>query len=87
MGYDITREDVAVICYRALKSKGAVINSSAYNFSDGSSISDYANEAVSSMANVGIINGEGNNMFSPKAKCTRAQVAKIIYFALNYLNK
>lgn len=87
VGYDITREDVAVICYRALKSKGVVLDSSAYEFADENSISDYAKEAVTCLANAGIINGEGNNMFNPKAKCTRAQVAKIIYFALNYLNK
>ena len=86
-GYDITREDVAVICYRALKSRGVALDKSAYEFSDESSVSDYAKEAVSCLANAGIINGEGGNMFNPKAKCTRAQVAKIIYFALNYLNK
>ena len=87
VGYDITREDVAVICYRALKSRGVALEKSAYEFSDESSVSDYAKEAVTCLANAGIINGGGNNMFNPKAKCTRAQVAKIIYFALNYLNK
>jgi len=72
----ITRQDMAVIIYRAYIGEGEVFDMS---FQDADLISDYAVNAVSALAKKGIINGMGNNTFAPKLNSTRAQVAKIIY--------
>jgi hypothetical protein len=81
VGDSITREDLAVMAYRAMQQLGVsmpiVRISSA--FSDQSSISDYAQEAVSALYSAGIIDGVGNNTFDPQGTATRAQAAKIIW--------
>ena len=46
-------------------------------FADDASISEWAKESVYFMAENGIINGVGDNMFSPKANCTREQSVAI----------
>ncbi len=80
----ITRQDLAVICYRVLKT----INSSEIDLSKGTEfadlndVSEYAAEAVAALSGAGIINGKGNNMFCPKDNATRAEAAKIIYSML-----
>ena len=74
----ITREDAAVIAYRAMGDKLSA-NTSEIKFSDGNEISDYASEAVSAMSGCGIINGDGSGRFVPKGNATRAEAAKIIY--------
>ena len=43
-----------------------------------SGISDYAYAAVSALAGEGIINGTGENKFSPKNNTTRAEAAVLI---------
>ena len=48
------------------------------NFDDMSGISDYAYAAVSALAGEGIINGTGENKFSPKNNTTRAEAAVLI---------
>ncbi len=75
---EITREDAAVIIFRALglENKGEV------NFSDKDAVSDYAKEAIASMVSAGIINGMGDGTFAPKATLTRAQAAQLIYNAI-----
>lgn len=79
-GKAITREEMAVMCYRAAQTCNIKLdNSSSLDFTDNSSISDYAKEAVAALANSGIINGMGDNTFAPKNSSSRAQAAKIIY--------
>lgn len=70
----ITREDMAVIAFRA--SKREVQGGELY-FNDSDAISDYALEAVTELSSLGIITGYDDN-FEPKAPATRAQAAKII---------
>lgn len=71
----ITREDMAVILYRALGKE----TESELAFADSESVSEYARVGVACLAEMKIINGVGDNMFVPKANATRAQAAQIIY--------
>lgn len=70
----ISRQDLCVILYRLKNSD----ESYELTFTDSESISDYAKNTVSYMANHGIINGFEDGSFRPFEGCTRAQVAKII---------
>lgn len=79
-GSYISREDMAVMVYRALEKKELIGESAEKTeFSDNAEISDYAKDPVGIIAAMGIINGTGNNEFSPNQNATRAQAAKIIY--------
>jgi hypothetical protein len=81
VGDSITRQDLAVMLYRAMQQLGVsmpIVRTSA-SFSDQSSISDYAQEAVSALYSAGIIDGVGNNTFNPRGTATRAQAAKMIW--------
>ncbi len=82
----ITRQDMATICYRVLKSLGIETSSEAKkDFADASQISGYAKEAVDALSGLGIINGKGNDKFAPMDYATRAEAAKIIH-SLRALN-
>jgi len=74
----ITREDAALIIFRAL----GLENSGEITFSDAADISDYAKDAISAMVENGYINGMGDGSFKPKATLTRAQAAQLIYNAI-----
>lgn len=77
---NITREDAALMIYRAAVSdKVAFTNEVVNHFYDEEGISDYALEGVNAMYNQGFINGTGDGMFTPKNNATRAEIAKIIY--------
>ena len=78
----VTREDIAVILYRATLLAGKTYETKKENFTDFDDVSDYAKEAVAYMAGTGIINGFEDGSFNPKAPATRAQAAKLIYEAL-----
>lgn len=76
----ITREEMAAISMRAINIEakhGAEI------FADDASISEYAKDAVYTLKELGIINGVGDNIFSPKTAVTRAMAAKVIYMLGN----
>lgn len=78
----ITRQDAAVILYRALN----IENSSAsvsLSYEDSAEISDYALEAVSELSKNGILSGDGNK-FNPKNNTTRAESAVMIERMLDY---
>lgn len=85
VGDNITRQDMAVMLYRALQSRGADVNVTDITFDDGDDISDYAKDAVSVLFNAGAINGVGDNKFDPMGTATRAQAAKVIYSVLEQL--
>lgn len=78
----VTREDIAVILYRATLLAGKTYETKKENFTDFDDVSDYAKEAVAYMAGTGIINGFEDGSFNPKSPATRAQTAKLIYEAL-----
>ena len=71
----ITREDMTVILYRALKATAG----GSVSFTDEAEISDYAKTAVEYFASNGIVNGLGDGRFGAKENATRAQTAVIIY--------
>lgn len=71
----IKREDAALIIYRYLGSP----TDPKTVFEDSDTISDYAKEAVASLADLGIINGYKDGTFRPKDSISRAEAAKIIY--------
>lgn len=81
IGTAITREDMAVMVYRALRSMNMDFtqNPAAAEFEDLSEISEYAYEPVRLLCAQAMINGTGNNRFEPKIKVNRASAAKLIY--------
>ncbi|SHI44796.1 S-layer homology domain-containing protein [Lutispora thermophila] len=76
---NITRQDAAVIMMRALRFFGKNIDTgSGYSFTDSSSISHYAVDAVKLMYELNIMSGKPGNIFAPNDFTTRAEAAKII---------
>ena len=82
VGANITRQDMCVMIYNAIKANGDSLASGEIGFSDVADIADYASEAVGALANAGIVNGVGDNLFDPNGTATRAQAAVIINNAL-----
>ena len=76
----VTREQIATILWRYQGSPAPA--GTAANFTDQSTISSYAVNAVAWARENGIINGMEGNRFAPKNNATRAQVATILW---NYL--
>lgn len=79
VGMEITRQDMAVLCFRALgviEKQPTAENTQ--EFADKDSISDYAAEAVGAMQSAGVIKGMDDNRFEPLFLATRAQTAVII---------
>lgn len=79
-GSAITRQDMAVIAYRAAMLTGKLREpeQTSIVFADEDDISAYASDAVDYMSACGIINGTGNNNFSPLKTASRSEAAKII---------
>ena len=75
----MTREDMAVILYRACKRAGLAAQDTVADFTDADEIAEYAKEAVGRLAGQKIINGMGDGTFLPKGTVTRAQAAKAVY--------
>lgn len=77
----ITRQDMAVIIYRAAQAAGKSIAAvkDGTVFDDAADIAAYASEAVSVLNKGGIINGMTATTFAPTATATRAQAAQMIY--------
>ncbi|MDY3929423.1 MAG: S-layer homology domain-containing protein [Clostridia bacterium] len=76
VGKDITRQDFAVMLYRAV---GADNIAEECTYFDSSDIAQYAKNAVSYFSKIGIINGYNDNTFKPYNNITRAEAAKMIY--------
>lgn len=85
IGSNITRQDMAVILYRAFSDK---INNNATDniFYDYNSISDYAKDAVKVLSGNGIINGTDAGYFNPTLFATRAECAKMVCNMLSVIN-
>ena len=77
---NITRQDMAVILYRAAKVERSRAK---LTFTDADKISDYATDAVTYLSANGIINGFEDGSFGPLQNATRAQTAVIIYRLVN----
>lgn len=79
-GAEITRQDMAVMCFNAAKKYDLLASYNAeFDFADSADIAEYAKEAVGVLVNNGIINGVGDNMFAPRQTASRAQSAVIIH--------
>lgn len=78
-GSNITRQDMAVMLYRAISYKGIKLEKGTLDFMDNDNIADYAKEAVAAFAQAGIINGVGDGSFNPTGYATRAEAAKMIF--------
>lgn len=80
IGANITRQDMAVMCYRAAEKLNVLKKErDGVQFADAGNISDYAKDAVVALYEAGAINGIGNDLFDPTGTATRAQAAVIIY--------
>ena len=89
LGEDVTREEMAVMCYRFALAYGYEFpaSDSIKDFRDGAKISEYAKEAVSYMKNAGIIKGRGDNEFAPADNAERAEAAMAVYNLFIYTKK
>ena len=81
MGQKITRQDMAVMMYRAAKVFGPGIESSgsAASAEDYTEISDYSRSAVDALYSKGVLEGNESGMFMPKSNATREQSVKALY--------
>lgn len=76
----ITRQDAAVMLYRAAEAFGVEFYAEIEKrFNDENLFADYALDAVNKMYNMGFINGVGDDNFAPYQNTTRAECAKMIY--------
>ena len=75
----ITREQLAVMLYRYAKMKGYDVSASASlsGYTDASSVSGWAKEAMQWAVGSGLIQGSGNAL-TPQANASRAQIATIL---------
>ncbi len=80
----ITREDMALFTYNAIKATGkndewvAKLPTDFAKFTDTAEISDYAKQALEYLIQTGIIKGTSDTSVSPKDNATRAQGAVIL---------
>ncbi len=83
----ITREEMSAFVCRMIEANGKTLPKSEtpFIFEDGEYISDWAFGSVSKLQLAGIINGYGDGCFAPKASASRAESAKVIYIAFNYM--
>lgn len=83
----ITREEMAVMAVRAYEylqgSKAEA--ASAAPFSDYSRIHGWAQDAVSTAKQAGLLQGRGNQQFAPQERMTRAESAQVLFNLLAYL--
>lgn len=75
---NITREQIAVIVYRFAALKGYDLTATySVSYTDASSISDYATEAVIWAASKSIMTGNEDGTFAPQNNTTRAEAAAV----------
>jgi hypothetical protein len=78
----ITREDMAVMLYRALQiseKSGLDEAENTLTFADKQTIAAYALPAVERLQAIGIVSGLEEDSFGPKQLTTRAQAAAVVY--------
>ncbi|MDQ6419671.1 glycoside hydrolase family 3 N-terminal domain-containing protein [Paenibacillus sp. LHD-117] len=85
---DITRQDLSVMIYNALKAQNVQLPEVVSGtFTDDDDISGYAKEAVYVLKTLGVVQGRNDGDFDPKATASRAEAAVIIHRVLEYLQK
>ena len=80
---EITREDVAVILYRLLETKGKAPFGTFW-FDDENTISSYSTDYVMALAGCGIIRGY-DNKFAPRDNTKRCEAATLILRVQRYI--
>jgi hypothetical protein len=75
----ISRQEMAMIAVRVLKSYGISPTAAASDYADNTSIADWAREAVSAAQSLGIMNGQPGNTFAPLNPASRAEAAAVFY--------
>jgi hypothetical protein len=87
----ITREDMAVIIFRAIDAAGVNIrwydDSVLAKYADSSEVSDYSLLAVASVVEEGILKVSADGKLQPKANATRMEAAEIIMNVLYYCGR
>ncbi|MBQ2743778.1 MAG: S-layer homology domain-containing protein [Oscillospiraceae bacterium] len=84
----ITRQDMMVIEYRALKSMDKIEkrnDTQVVSYEDFDKVADYAKEAVLTLVGAGIVNGK-SDLIAPADYTTRAEVAVLIKRILDYMS-
>lgn len=81
VGKEITRQEMAVMAYRAAKIAGIEFKkgTAGVEFADKSEIAGYAGEAIGYKQKAVIINSVGGNRYAPNDSTTRASAAKVIF--------
>ncbi|PKM83302.1 MAG: hypothetical protein CVU89_00670 [Firmicutes bacterium HGW-Firmicutes-14] len=74
----VTREELAVILVNGLNGSEAEGDATLDRFNDAGKISDWAQDAVISSVNMGLIMGDDKGNFNPRQNVTRAEAAAII---------
>ena len=69
----LTREQAATMLARLAAAMGKPMEKQTAAFADADSVSPWAAEAVGQMQAGGVMNGTGDNQFSPKGEYTREQ--------------
>ncbi|MBQ4545068.1 MAG: S-layer homology domain-containing protein [Oscillospiraceae bacterium] len=80
----ITRQDMMVIVYRALKALGIELEVDEVSYPDFDKVAPYAQDAVKALITAGLVNGK-NGKIDPAAYTTRAEVAVLIKRILDFL--
>jgi len=70
---NITRQEAAVMLKRAAVAFGADASGTSTTFADQSQVADWAKDALGFVVEKGIMNGTGNNTFTPLGMYTREQ--------------
>lgn len=83
---NITRQEAAVMLYRTFALCGGTAEQTTLTFTDGESIADWAQTEVACMAEIGVVNGVGENTFDPLGNYTREQCYLTLVRMLNGLN-
>ncbi len=80
----ITREEAAVVLIRlhAYQNKGEALAEGDSAFADIAQASEWARQAIQQAKALGFVNGKGNGLFDPHADVTRAEIAKMIWLAI-----
>lgn len=86
-GRAITREEMAAMICRAAAAKGLELKATKEktDFTDNSTISDWALDNVYTLQQAGVISGMGDGSFAPAQQCTRAEAAKVVYELTKYM--
>ncbi|MDD6483558.1 MAG: S-layer homology domain-containing protein [Clostridiales bacterium] len=83
----VTRQDAAVIIYRALMKYSSARFEDDENiaFNDNASIAEYALEAIGNLRAAGIVNGKSDNNFEPGTTMLRAEAAQMMINTYNFI--